>query len=85
MKAMIGLLLIFAGFAIDYFVITGKLPPQGQPAVASGDFGNSLPTTANTSGNFSATTRQGVSGNVPVATGTSLNSNGPRAGAGRPF
>jgi hypothetical protein len=63
MKAVVGLLLIFLGGAIDYFVITGKLPPQGgivPPATSAPP----LPTASSTSSGFAATTGQGnTSGN----------------------
>jgi hypothetical protein len=57
MKAVIGLLLIFLGGAIDYLVIIGKLPPPGgiTPPPAS----PSLPTAKSTSNSFAATTGQG--------------------------
>ena len=58
MKAVIGILLIFTGFAIDYFVVTGKLPPQGgvTPPTSGAP---PLPTAASTSSGFAATTGQG--------------------------
>ena len=57
MKAVIGLLLIFAGGAIDYFVIIGKLPPSVSSAPPP--TGPILPTVSSTSNSFSATTGQG--------------------------
>ena len=69
MKAVIGILLIFAGFAIDYFVVTGKLPPQGGITPPSGT--PPLPTASSVSNTFSATTGQGTtSGNTPASTTT---------------
>ncbi|MDE2591100.1 MAG: hypothetical protein KGL95_15690 [Patescibacteria group bacterium] len=66
MKAVIGILVIFVGFFIEYSVFTGKLPPQGgiQPPISSS---NNLPTAQSTSSGFSGTTGQGqTSGNIPV-------------------
>lgn len=66
MKAVIGILVIFVGFFIEYSVFTGKLPPQGgiQPPASSSD---NLPTAQSTSSGFSGTTGQGqTSGNIPV-------------------
>lgn len=58
MKAVIGILVIFTGFFIEYNVFTGKIA-QGtlQPPATSSTAG--LPTTTNTSSSFSATTGQG--------------------------
>jgi hypothetical protein len=68
MKAVVGLLLIFLGGVIDYFVITGKLPPQGgiTPPTTSGAT-PPLPTASSTSSGFAATTGQG---NTSGSTGT---------------
>lgn len=69
MKAVIGILLIFTGFAIDYLVLTNKLPPTGgiQPPVSNSS-SSGLPTTSNTSNNFAATSGQGSSSTLPVYT-----------------
>lgn len=60
MKAVIGILLIGAGFFIDYLVLTNKLPPTGgiTPPTSSGS-GSGLPTASNTSSSFAATSGQG--------------------------
>jgi hypothetical protein len=64
MKAVVGLLLIFLGGAIDYLVITGKLPPQGGITPPPSTQSN-LPTASSTSSGFAATTGQGnTSGNT---------------------
>jgi hypothetical protein len=63
MKAVIGLLLIFAGGVIDYFVIIGKLPPSG--SVTPPPTGPNLPTVSSASNSFAVTTGQGsTSGNT---------------------
>lgn len=68
MKAVVGILVIFVGFFIEYSVFTGKLPPSGgiqPPATQSSS--DTLPTTSSTSSGFSATTGQGsTSGNMSV-------------------
>lgn len=68
MKAVVGILVIFVGFFIEYSVFTGKLPPPGgiQPPTQSSSSDN-LPTAQSTSSGFSGTTGQGsTSGNMPV-------------------
>lgn len=57
MKAVIGILVIFVGFFIEYNVFTGKIA-QGtlQPPASSTP---TLPTATNTSSSFSGTTGQG--------------------------
>lgn len=79
MKAVVGLLLIFLGGAIDYFVITGKLPPQGGITPPTSGSTPPLPTASSTSSGFAATTGQGnTSGN------TSTYSPPPVRGSGIP-
>lgn len=57
MKAVIGILVIFVGFFIEYSVFTGKFA-QGITPPANGNTG--LPTAQNTSSSFSGTTGQGT-------------------------
>lgn len=81
MKAVVGLLLIFTGFAIDYLVIVNKLPTQQEVSnVQSG--ATDLPTVSGTSTNFAASTGQGrqTTAGTQGSTGTSVNYNGPRVG-----
>ena len=58
MKAVVGILVIFIGFFIEYSVFTGKI---GQGGITPPISAPPLPTAQSTSSDFQATTGQGTS------------------------